>query len=102
MSIQVLQSEVSALAPGERRKLMALMVALEDGSRTDYAASLAQKIDDTAPGRWLTPEQCERELGLDCMSDSPLKTPCLTGKWTLRLRTSRSGEFTAVRRIVPW
>lgn len=65
MSIQVLQSEVSALAPEERRKLMAFMVAMEDNSRAEYAASLAQRIDDAAPGRWLTPEQCERELGLD-------------------------------------
>ena len=54
-----------ALVPEERRKLMAFMVALEDGRRADYAASLAQRIDDATPGRWRTPEQCERELGLD-------------------------------------
>ncbi len=65
MSIEVLQSEVRALAPEERRRLMAFMVAMEDNSRTDYAASLAQKIDDASPDRWRTPEQCERELGLD-------------------------------------
>jgi hypothetical protein len=44
---------------------MAFMVALEDGSRPDYAAELARKIDDKSPGHWLTLEQCERELGLD-------------------------------------
>ena len=64
MSIEVLQSEVSALAPEERRRLMAYMVAMEDNSRADYAASLAQRIDDASPARWRTPEQCERELGL--------------------------------------
>ena len=64
MSIEVLQSEVSALAPEERRRLMAYMVAMEDNGRADYAASLAQRIDDASPGRWRTPEQCERELGL--------------------------------------
>ena len=65
MSIDVLQSEVSTLTSEQRRQLMAFMVALEDRGRTDYAASLAQKIDDATPGRWLSPEQCERELGLD-------------------------------------
>lgn len=64
MSIEVLQSEVRALAPEERRRLMAFMVAMEDNSRADYAASLAQRIDDASPDRWRTPEQCERELGL--------------------------------------
>lgn len=63
MSIEVLQSEVRALPPEERRKLMAFMVAMEDSSHADYAASLAQRIDDASPDRWRTPEQCERELG---------------------------------------
>ena len=35
----------------------------------EYAADistlmLARKIDDSTPGRWLTPEECARELGL--------------------------------------
>jgi len=65
MSIEVLQSEVTALSSEQRRKLVAFIVALEDRNRPDYAAELARKIDDKSPGRWLTPEQCERELGLD-------------------------------------
>ena len=65
MSIEVLQSEVSALSSEQRRKLMAFMVVLEDRGRADYAAELARKIDDKSPDRWPTPEQCERELGLD-------------------------------------
>lgn len=65
MSIEVLQTEVSALPPEQRRKLMAFMVALEDRGRPDYAAELARKIDDKSSDHWLTPEQCERELGLD-------------------------------------
>jgi hypothetical protein len=64
MSIEVLQTEVSALSSEQRRKLMAFMVALEDRSRSDYAVELAQKIDDPSPDRWLTVEQCERKLGL--------------------------------------
>jgi len=65
MSIEVLQSEVSALSSEQRRKLMAFMVVLEDRSRVDYAKELARKIDDKSPDHWLTPEQCERKLGLN-------------------------------------
>jgi hypothetical protein len=65
VSIEVLQTEVSALSTEQRRKLMAFMVVLEDRSRVDYAKELARKIDDKSPDRWLTPEQCERELGLN-------------------------------------
>ena len=65
MSIEALQSEVRALSAEQRRKLMAYMVAIEDQNRAGYAAELARKIDDKAPGRWLTAEECERKLGLD-------------------------------------
>ena len=65
MSIEVLQTEVTALSSEQRRKLMAFMVVLEDRSRVDYAKELARKIDDKSPDRWLTPEECERKLGLN-------------------------------------
>ena len=65
MSIEVLQTEVTALSSEQRRKLMAFMVVLEDRSRADYAAELARKIDDKSPDHWLTPEECERKLGLN-------------------------------------
>ena len=65
MSIEAIQSELRALPSEERRKLMAFMVVLEDQSRADYAAKLAQKIDDRSADRWLTPEQCEQELKLN-------------------------------------
>ena len=65
MSIETIQSELRALSSEERRKLMAFMVVLEDQSRADYAAKLAQKMDDRSPDRWLTPEQCEQELKLN-------------------------------------
>ncbi|HEY3762117.1 MAG TPA: hypothetical protein VGN23_10260 [Verrucomicrobiae bacterium] len=41
------------------------MVAIEDRNRPGYAEELARKIDNKSPSHWLTPEQCERELGLD-------------------------------------
>ena len=43
---------------------MAFMVVLEDTAQTDYATRLASRINDKSPDRWLTAEQCERELGL--------------------------------------
>ena len=61
MSFDTLLKEVESLAESERRKLH---VAIEDRGSADYAEKLARKIDDTTPGRWLTPEQCARELGL--------------------------------------
>lgn len=64
MSIEAIKRELQALPAEERRKLIAFMVVLEDEGRADYAARLAQRIDDSSPQRWLTPEQCERELGL--------------------------------------
>jgi len=68
MSIELIQRELRALPAEERRKLMAFMVVLEDEGRADYAAQLAKRMDDRSPNRWLTPEQCESELGL---SDEP-------------------------------
>jgi len=64
MSFDSLLKEVESLDESGRRKLFAFMVALEDRGNGNYREKLAQKIDDTTPGRWLTPEQCEKELGL--------------------------------------
>lgn len=64
MSFDTLKKEVESLAQEERRKLIAYMVVLEDHAQAGYREKLARKIDDRAPERWLTPEQCERELGL--------------------------------------
>ena len=63
MSIDAIKSELRALPLEERRKLMAYMVVLEDEGRAEYAAKMAERINDRSPDRWLTPEQCERELG---------------------------------------
>lgn len=59
-----MKSELRALPVEERRKLMAFMVVLEDEEQAGYAGKLAERIDDRSPSRWLSPEQCERELGL--------------------------------------
>jgi hypothetical protein len=65
VSIEALKREVQGLGSEARRQLLAFMIALEDEAHPDYARRLAQKIDDRSPGRWLTAEQCERELGLN-------------------------------------
>lgn len=64
MSFDTLLKEVDALGIAEQRKLLAYIVTLEDRRQADYAEQLARKIDDKTPGRWLTAEECERELGL--------------------------------------
>jgi hypothetical protein len=64
MSLEAIKNQVQALPVEERRKLLAFMVVLEDEGRSDYAATLAQRMDDKSPDRWLTPEQCEQKLGL--------------------------------------
>ena len=64
MSFEALKSEVLALKSEERRRLLAMIVALNDTERPDYGAKHSQKIDDPSPDRWRTVEQCERELGL--------------------------------------
>ena len=64
MSFDTLMKEVESLGDDERRRLLAFMVAMEDRASAGYAEKLARKIDDTSPERWLTPEQCARELGL--------------------------------------
>jgi hypothetical protein len=64
MSFETLKSEVQSLPADARRKLMAFMVALQDEGRAGYAATLAGRIDDRSPDRWLTAEECERRLGL--------------------------------------
>jgi len=64
VSIEAIKNELRALPAEERRKLMAYMVVLDDQEHADYAATLAKRIDDKSPKRWLTPEQCENELGL--------------------------------------
>jgi hypothetical protein len=64
MSFDALLKEVESLPDDERRKLMAFTVVMEDRANAEYQKERARKIDDRTPGRWLTPEQCERDLGL--------------------------------------
>ena len=60
MSFETLKEQVDSLADGERRRLMAYLVALEDAKIQNHAARMAEKIDDNTPGRWFTLEDIEK------------------------------------------
>ena len=66
MSLDALMQEVGSLDQAGQRRLMAYLVALEDRRNAGYQRKLAEKIDDPSPDRWLTIEEVERKLGLDC------------------------------------
>ena len=63
MNIEAIKSQLRQLPSDQRRKLIAFMVALEDEARIGYAVEMTRRADDPSPERWLTIEQCERELG---------------------------------------
>jgi hypothetical protein len=62
MSIETLMNEAKSLSTTDLRRLIAFLVALQDGSDKGYADRLAAKIDDTSDDRWLTIEQLEKQL----------------------------------------
>lgn len=64
MSIEAIQDQLRSLSSDQRRKILAFMVALEDQTQPGYASLLKARIDDNSPGRWLTAEECDRQLGL--------------------------------------
>ena len=65
MSFEALKEKVDSLPDGERRRLLAYLVSVEDAKTAGYAARLSKKIDDKTPGRWLTIEELDKKLGLD-------------------------------------
>ena len=60
MSFEMLKEQVDSLADGERRRLMAYLVSVEDAKVQGHAARMAEKIRDNTPGRWLTLEEIEK------------------------------------------
>ena len=60
MSLEVLKQEVAALAPDERRQLIAFLVSLN--VTDEDRAELARKVDDQNPANWLTLEQLDQKL----------------------------------------
>lgn len=65
MSFEALKEQVDSLPDGERRRLLAYLVSVEDAKTTGYAERLSQKVEDKTPGRWLTIEELDKKLGLN-------------------------------------
>lgn len=63
MSIDTLKQELAGLRASERAQIMAYLVALQDEESGGYGATLARKIDDRNPERWMTLEEFDRRSG---------------------------------------
>lgn len=64
MSFEDVMAEVQTLGEGERRRLMAMLVAMQDKDDSSHAERLAAKIDDQNPENWISLEDAEKKLGL--------------------------------------
>ena len=62
MSIEVLKQELAGLAASDRSQIMAYLLALQDGQDDAYRATLARKIDDKDPKRWVSIDELDRRL----------------------------------------
>ena len=60
------EQTVLAKIPGTVRRKAAEQALAEPGDPRIAPVEFifAERLDDESPGRWLNPEQCERELGL--------------------------------------
>ncbi|MFT4691675.1 MAG: IMP cyclohydrolase [Limisphaerales bacterium] len=64
MSFEDVIAEVQSFGEGERRRLMAMLVALQDKKDSSHAERLAAKIDDQVSKKWITLDDAEQKLGL--------------------------------------
>jgi hypothetical protein len=62
MSIEVLKQELAGLAQADRSQIMAFLLALQDGQDDAYRATLAGKIDDRNPARWVSIDELDRRI----------------------------------------
>jgi hypothetical protein len=65
MSLRELQEEARALDGASRRRLMAFLVALEDGADDSYRREMADRINDQNPENWISLEEVTRRLKAD-------------------------------------
>jgi hypothetical protein len=63
VSIAELKAEVDRLSPEERRQLTAYLVTRDRLLDPEFRRELARKIDDKTPGRWVSLEEAEKQLG---------------------------------------
>ncbi len=64
MSFAELKSEVDRLAPEERRKLKAYLIAKDRAADPAFREEMARKLNDSDPSRWLALEEAEKRLEL--------------------------------------
>ncbi len=64
MNLEALTEEIKTLNGAARRRLMALLVSLDDADRDGHAARMAGKVDDKNPENWISLEDAEQKLGL--------------------------------------
>ena len=62
MSIEVLKQELAGLNPADRSRIMAFLLALQDGQDEAYRVTLTGKIDERDPARWVSIEELDRRL----------------------------------------
>jgi len=64
ISLEVIQQEITTLDETTLRRLIAYAVVLQDRKAGQTAATLARKLDDPDPSRWVSLEELDRRLGL--------------------------------------
>jgi hypothetical protein len=65
MSLRELQEEARTLDGASRRRLMAFLVALEDGADDSYRREMAARINDQNPESWISLEEAKQRLEAD-------------------------------------
>jgi hypothetical protein len=67
MRLDELQLEAERLAPGDRRKLMSFLVALDVRTDEKYRGELTRRLDDRNPERWISLQDAEDRLKDDAV-----------------------------------
>lgn len=62
MGISELKEEVNRLSLDERRQLAAYLVGLRHKELQEYRESLANKIDDESPSKWVSFEEFDKRV----------------------------------------
>jgi hypothetical protein len=62
MSLDQLKDQVAHLKFQEQRELIAYLVAIQTGRDEQFQQSLAEKIDDKDPARWMELDEVRKRL----------------------------------------
>jgi hypothetical protein len=62
MKLDELQLEAEPFAPGDPRKLMSFLVALDVRTDEQYRSELTRRLDDRSPERWISLQDAEKRL----------------------------------------